>query len=1607
MNAGTANEQAVSRVNRMSQVHQWLGKLWFALASIVLPVVALAAADVTGVRGSFSNNTWVSTTATANTSVVANGANDLLSFTANGATYSTGVNDAALSAGFTPATFQAFVPNAATILTSSGYNAIALSGTYNPAHSRAWYLTDGAHGLDLSTALFNIPISKLKFDVTVSNVSDPINPTRPPDVLVTQVGQPSNKADLFYFVNAANQVVGNQVSALLSSVPIVGKQNWQFWSTNHVSQPSLNGPRDLRMRAYYFSDFGITAANMGDIAGFVQELSGDSDVAFIAYNTKAVTTPARLRVQKTNEVNFLLNGQASQYTVTLTNDGGDSVSNVQWVDSASNLSVSQIAPTSVPTGSNGGNCTPAGCTGITLLPGASVVYTVTGTVTGAAGSTVSNTASVHGANCNNGSPSDCTYTDTDPVVPEGALVVFKSNEQNQVTAGGQTIYKVTLSNGSSTPFSNLSWADTPGTGLTVTAIAAISVGAGSSAGTCVLSTRTCNGITLAAGSSIVYSVVATVSAAAGSNVSNQARVSGGSCNPGGASCTSTDTDVVVSAASLEITKTNNVSAVASGGNTIYIVTVRNTGGTASTVVSWTDTPAGVSVNQITETSVGANSHAGVCTTTGCSSIVVGAGESVVYEVDATVTGAAGVGAARNTATLTGANCTGSTLPAVCTAIDTDDIVSLAVAKTNGVEQLAEGATTTYTVTLINGGGAVAGVNWTDTSADMNITAITSLDGTSGTCAITPTAGCQNVSIAANSSARYSVTAEITALVSNKSTVTNTVSVNGANCTAAAPCTVADTDKLVTATHFTVAKTAPAVVLTGQALTYTFTISNSGQMPSDAGQLITVADTLPTGVSFISATPAPGVTSVQCADTPLLCTVTLNQALAQNATASFTLQTTAPSTAGSITNYASIDAGGGANPPAPGSNCAPTSACTSATTQVNTPASLAITKTNGVTQLTEGATTTYTVSITNTGGTAVSGAEWRDTPNGLLIQSITPVAPANGVCRAGDCTGVDVPANSSVSYTVIAQVTALASSQVAVSNTASVLGAQCTVANPCSATDTDNLLTPAAFTVLKTAPSVVQTNQSLSYAFTIRNSGQTASGSSQVLTIAEQLPAGVTYVGAAAGTGVDNVNCAAGSPVICTVTLNQALPQNATASFTLQTTAPSTAGEIINYASIDAGGGSNPPAPGSNCTPASACTSAQTQVNTPSSLVITKTNGVSQLTEGATTTYTVSISNSGGTAVSGAEWTDTPNGLVIQSITPVIPANGVCNASGCTGVDVPANGSVSYTVTAQVTALVSSQATVSNTASVLGAQCTAVSPCSTTDTDNLLTPASLSITKTNGVTQLTEGATTTYTVSISNSGGTAVSGAEWTDTPNGLVIQSITPVIPANGVCNASGCTGVDVPANGSVSYTVTAQVTALVSSQATVSNTASVLGAQCTAANPCSDTDTDNLRTPASLTVTKTNGVSQLAEGATTTYTVTITNTGGTSVANVQWTDTPSLLTVNHIALTAAGSQSVAGVCTTTGCTGITLAAGESVSYAVDAVVTGAKGATASNTASVVGGDGCTSAAPCTSTDSDLIVAVPVVNRATPVPVDSRAALLLLGLLMLGVAWRALQRARQ
>ena len=50
---------------------------------------------------------------------------------------------------------------------------------------------------------------------------------------------------------------------------------------------------------------------------------------------------------------------------------------------------------------------------------------------------------------------------------------------------------------------------------------------------------------------------------------------------------------------------------------------------------------GLRIDRISATAVGANSEAGLCTVSGCSDIAVAAGESIVYAVQATVTGEVG------------------------------------------------------------------------------------------------------------------------------------------------------------------------------------------------------------------------------------------------------------------------------------------------------------------------------------------------------------------------------------------------------------------------------------------------------------------------------------------------------------------------------------------------------------------------------------------------------------------------------------------------------------------------------------------------------------------------------------------------------------------------------------------------------------------------------------------------------------------------------------------------------------------------------------------------------------------------------------------------------
>jgi len=164
--------------------------------------------------------------------------------------------------------------------------------------SLGYYLRDGVNGLDLSTAVFNIPKYELSFYV---NVLADINPNcitdDIPDIIVTQVGAPSSSFDIFKFTDMSGNTIGVQKDVNFSSSLATpsGTALWSFYYAGNCPHDYNSGgtfsgtTRDIRVLTFKLSDFGITKDNYTSAVKFVQVLSGDSDVAFSAYSTNSLS----------------------------------------------------------------------------------------------------------------------------------------------------------------------------------------------------------------------------------------------------------------------------------------------------------------------------------------------------------------------------------------------------------------------------------------------------------------------------------------------------------------------------------------------------------------------------------------------------------------------------------------------------------------------------------------------------------------------------------------------------------------------------------------------------------------------------------------------------------------------------------------------------------------------------------------------------------------------------------------------------------------------------------------------------------------------------------------------------------------------------------------------------------------------------------------------------------------------------------------------------------------------------------------------------------------------------------------------------------------------
>lgn len=248
---------------------------------------------------------------------------NVLGFTLNNITYSTGVNDSLFIANIPQQQiiFQVFKSLPTERLKppvygegKSAINDIGLSvhpdslenySGYKKSDFRK-YMADGKNGLDIGTGVFNISLEngEVYFDnVTVDSASigDGI-----PDILITQIGNASNSNfDTYVFRDQSNQQIGIDYQVKFNNSNIMYYTMFYFYrldfrldtttntrtlneegelTLNTNSNINKNLPRPVTLMALDWSDLGINKTNYHKIYAFVQLFSGSSDTAFIAYN---------------------------------------------------------------------------------------------------------------------------------------------------------------------------------------------------------------------------------------------------------------------------------------------------------------------------------------------------------------------------------------------------------------------------------------------------------------------------------------------------------------------------------------------------------------------------------------------------------------------------------------------------------------------------------------------------------------------------------------------------------------------------------------------------------------------------------------------------------------------------------------------------------------------------------------------------------------------------------------------------------------------------------------------------------------------------------------------------------------------------------------------------------------------------------------------------------------------------------------------------------------------------------------------------------------------------------------------------------------------------
>ena len=831
----------------------------------------------------------------------------------------------------------------------------------------------------------------------------------------------------------------------------------------------------------------------------------------------------------------------------------------------------------------------------------------------------------------------------------------------------------------------------------------------------------------------------------------------------------------VGAGPVIITKTADTTAAAAGTTVHYTVTVRNTGTTAFTGVTFTDPLTGVLDDATYDNDVAATSGSAAFVTpnvTWTGDLPAGAVATITYSVTVKPVGS-GNGSMSNTvvSTTLGANCAAGTSDSRCVA--TVSLLALTIVKTAAGATTTPGATVSYTIRVTNSGtAAYAPATFADSLSGVLDDATYNADAsaTSGTLSYTSPTLTWSGNLAAGGSATITYSVMVNSPDAGDKSLTNAVT----SASAGANCPSGGTDPRCSATvtalipQLTIVSTTDVstTVPTG-VVRYTVTVTNTGQTPyTNANFTISLAGALGNATYNGDATTTSGNLNFNLdgsvtwtGDVPIGGTVTL--------TASVTVDN--PHTGGpTMTSLLTSTT--------PGNTC-PTGgtdpACTTTVTILDP--QLTITKTADTATATPGQTITYTITLANTGPTPYTGETITDNLSTVLTDATynnDATTTGTGTLTYTDPTLTwtgDLPTGTTatITYTVTIKNPDPGDKNIYNTVTATALGNNCpTGSTDPACTSRVTVLVPA-LTITKTAgaPTVVA-GATTTYTITITNTGQTPYTAATLTDDLTGVLDDATYnTDATTTTGT----LAYTAPNL-TWTGNLAIAATATITYTVTTHNPDTGNGLLTNTTTST-------TPGNNCPTGGTDTRCEVTVRL-SRLLLTQSYAQPTTTPGATVNLTATFTNTGQTPYTGisvfAASGDTVDDAIPDGNQVASSGTLVLNASGITWTgSIPVGGIVTITGSLTVRKPDPGNKVITGTlvSSAPGNNC----PSGGTDplctaTSNVLLPA-LTLTKTADTQAQVPGGTVGYTVVISNTGQTPYTGATVTDDLTGSLADA--------------------------------------------------------------------------------------------------------------------------------------------------------------------------------------------------------------------------------------------